>query len=72
MATEVSGGTQEGPLFVTVKVAAERLGLKTWDVYQLVARGELAHLPRGAGETIRIYAADLPRWAADQITKESA
>lgn len=62
------------PIFVSVKVAADRLGLDVYDIYRLVERGELAHLPRKGrrGEKIRIYAADIPRWAQDQVTREAS
>lgn len=72
MSVTASGGSPEDPIFISVKVAAQRLGLKTWDVYDLVKRGELAHLPRTEREQIKIYAADLPRWAAEQVTKAAS
>lgn len=74
MSNTVSGGSPEGPIFVSAKVAAQRLGLTIWDVYELVKNGELAHRPRKGkkGEPIHIYAADLSRWARDEIAKESA
>lgn len=72
MGVNVSDGSSEGPIFVSVKVAAQRLGLKTWDVYDLVKRGELKTLPRTEREQIKILAADLNRWATEAVTKESA
>lgn len=69
MSNDNSGGT-EGPIFVSAKVAAERLGLKSWDVYELVRKGELAHLPRKSNrEKVRVYAADLARWAAENAER---
>lgn len=70
-------GSAEGssPIFISVKEAAQRLGLKPWDVYELVRKGELRHLPYERNEKIRVYADDLPRWARDNVvtkTEESA
>lgn len=62
-------GAEPDPIFVSVKVAAQRLGLKTWDVYELVRNGELAHLPYEGNQKIRVYAADLERWARDEVAK---
>lgn len=74
MGGQLSGGTPEDPIFVSVKVAAQRLGLTVYEVYELVKAGDLKHLPREGkkGETIRIYAADIPRWAADQVAKAAS
>jgi hypothetical protein len=73
VSTEVSGGSPEDPIFVSVRVAAQRLGLTTYEVYRLVKAGELAHRSREGkqGEPIHIYAADIPRWAAEQVEKAS-
>lgn len=63
-------GSVSDPIFVSAKVAAERLGLKTWDIYELVKKGELAHLPRNSpGEQIRILASDIPRWAQEKAAR---
>lgn len=68
MPSDTSGDT-EGPIFVSVKEAAQRLGLKSWDVYELVRNGELATLPRKPGGQIRVYTADIPRWAAENAAR---
>lgn len=68
MSSDTSGDT-EGPIFVSAKEAAQRLGLKTWDVYELVNAGELAHLPRKPHGQIRVYTADLYRWAAENAAR---
>lgn len=64
--TASHGSEDAEPTFVSVHEAAPLLGVKTWDVYQIVKRGEIAHLQNGPHGKIRILASDIPRWKADR------
>jgi excisionase family DNA binding protein len=64
--TANSGSGDTEPTFVSVREAAPLLGVPVWDVYQIVKRGEIAHLQNGEHGKIRILASDIPRWKADR------
>lgn len=64
--------TATDTMFVSVRTAAERLGMSIDVTYDLVKAGKLAHIQHTPGGKIHILAADLPRYSQENAVRKSA
>lgn len=53
------------PHFISVKGAAQRLGMSIDDVYELVENGSLAFFQKARGAKIHILSTDVDKWAIE-------
>lgn len=68
----MAADSDTAPHFISVKGAAQRLGMSIDEVYDLVKSGEIAHVQRTKFAKIHILAADVDQWAINSATAKKA
>lgn len=72
MSKATACATDTETLFVSVREAAQRLGMSIDVTYDLVKSGQLAHVQHIPGGKIHILAADIPRYSQENAVRKSA